>query len=331
MRPIAALFSLLVFLAASCSPKIKIDVVGGFADIREHTVAGQKDGPLKVAVIDVEGLIADTGRPGLLGPSRNPVDQIVMRLSMAGEDGDVRAVILRINSPGGTVAASDMLYREISDFRNRTGKPVVVSMGEVAASGGYYIALASDRIIAEPTTITGSIGVVIPTLNFSEGLNRIGIRARTLTSGPNKDLANPLEPMEEGQYAVLMRMVDDFYARFRTLVVDRRPALAADRIDELTDGRVLTGSDALAAGLVDQTGGIREAFTEAKSLAGITHARLIKYADEDRPPGSVYGPSATMAPNAGTTQINVLQLSVPSLNQIGSTSGFYYLWIPPGW
>jgi len=287
-----------------------------------------------VAQIDLDGLIADRETFDLLGGGTNPVNELVVRLARAAQDPAVRAVLLRVNSPGGTVAASELVYTELERFR-AGGKPVVVSMGEVAASGGYYAALAADEIVAQPSTITGSIGVIIPTLNVSSGLNRLGIDARAITSGPNKDLANPLEPRRAEHDAILQHMVDQFYAEFRNRVIERRPGLDPARLDEVTDGRVLTGADAMEAGLVDRLGDVRVAFDLAKALAGVEHARLIKYTyEESNRPRSPYAPSAsapTGAADASRVNVNTgLQFSLDhplaSLGPLQPTP--HYLWLP---
>jgi protease-4 len=177
----------------------------------------------------------------------------------------------------------------------------------VGASGGYYLALGADTILAEPTSITGSIGVIMPTVNVSEGLAMIGIRSRSITSGPNKDLANPMEPMRDAQYAVLQQMVDEMYARFRGLVVERRPGLSAGNLDMATDGRIVMGDRAKELGLVDELGGLREAFARAKAMARLERATLVKYADPATPPRSIY--STTGGPER---EINLVQLKLGS-------------------
>ncbi|MEL7474246.1 MAG: signal peptide peptidase SppA [Planctomycetota bacterium] len=297
--------------------------------------AGATSASPVVAQIDLDGIIADRESFALLGPGENPVNELVVRLAQAAGDDDVRAIVLRINSPGGTVAASDLLYEEIRHFRASTEKPVVVSMGEVAASGGYYAALAADEIVAQPATITGSIGVIVPTINVSGGLSRLGIDSRSLTSGPNKDLANPLEPRDPAHEAILQGIVDEFYVTFRNRVIERRPGLDASRIDELTDGRVVTGAQAHRAGLVDHTGDVRVAFERAKSLAGLGPSRLVKLLyDESNRPRSPYSPTAS-APTPATKTSNVHINQGIQLNA-GATSWStrelrpmaYYLWLP---
>lgn len=306
--------------------------------LKQRTVAQDATASLRapaVAQIDLSGLIADREAFDLLGAGPNPLDEFVVRLEHAAADPDVRAVIIRINSPGGTVAASDLLYDEIARFKRNTSKPVVVSMGEIAASGGYYAALAADEIVAQPSTLTGSIGVIIPTLNISSGLNRLGIDSKSLTSGPNKDLANPLEPRDARHDAILQTIVDEFYNDFRAKVLERRTNLDTGRIDEVTDGRILTGADAHRAGLVDHLGDIRTAFDRAKDLAGLESARLVKYLySNSNRPRSPYTPAAaapdTRAPHATHLNLNQgVQVNLDAQSAIQHLRPVaYYLWLP---
>jgi protease-4 len=323
------LLSLALVLGISGCGRPSITFALGPGDERlQEAVVIEEGADVKVAQIDVRGLIADDRRAGWFGSGTNPVDDLVARLEKASKDGQVRAVLLRINSPGGTVAASESMYREVRRFREKSGKPVVVSMGEVAASGGYYLAMAGDEVIAQPSTITGSIGVIIPTVNFSDGLSRIGIHARSVKSGANKDLANPLEPMREEQYAVLQHMVDEFYAEFRSLVIERRnrPEVTA-KANGLMDGRVFTGREAAEVGLVDRTGDLRDAFERAKTLAGLKSAKLVKYHSEGETPKTAY--AAAPAPGVGAgVEVNVL--NVEGLESLLGFAGgrAYYLWMP---
>ncbi|MBY0113568.1 MAG: signal peptide peptidase SppA [Phycisphaerales bacterium] len=329
----------LLLLAATltaCTPlTVSFTLFAKDKKLVESVVDEDSNASWKVCVIDVQGLIVDAPLPGLLGPGANPVDEVVARLDRARTDASIRAVVLRINSPGGSVTGSDVLYREIRRFRELSNKPVVVSMAEVAASGGYYIALAADRILANPTTITGSIGVIVPTINFSDGLSRIGIVARSVKSGPNKDIANSLEPMKDSHYRVLQGLVDEYYAAFRQHVKDRRPNLDLARFDESTDGRIMSGREALARGLVDQLGGIREAFDAAKELAGIQAAKMVKFRLEGAAvPRTAYAdasvdlPTTPAASNPGT-EVNLLRIDASGFfpHAGPAPSSFYYLWM----
>jgi protease IV len=354
MKP--ALLLLLLTLAACAPVTVSITLFGEASRLWETELQRERGSTHKVAIIDVRGVMADRAS-GLLVQRPNPVDELTAQLQLAESDRRVAAVIIRINSPGGTVAASEMMHREIRDFSQRSGKPVVASFGEVAASGGYYLALAADHIIAEPTSITGSIGVIIPTFNFSQGLNRIGIYSRSVTSVDNKDIANPFEPMNEEHYAILKSMADEFHGQFQGTVALRRgeaprrnspapdpsarhgtaPALPTlpkrfidpDRLAQITDGRIMTGLQALNLGLIDETGGIPEAFHAAKALAGLHSARLVKYFREDAGrPRTAYA-AAGMPPAEGA-EINILQIRTGSSGLTDLHAGIpYYLYIAP--
>lgn len=321
----------LALLLPACSPLSVTFTLGGRpGELKEATVMQDKGGGAKVVMIDVRGLIVDAPRPGLFSAGASPVDELVARLKLAEEDSSVKAVVLRINSPGGSVTASDTMYREVRRFCEVTKKPVVASFGEIAASGGYYLALAADEIVTQPTTITASIGVIMPTVNVSDGLRRIGVVARSVKSGENKDLANPMEPMREGQYAVLQGMVDEFYGRFRGLVVARRPGLDTGRIDELTDGRIVTGAEAVRAGLADREGDLRDAFARAKTLAGLPSARLVKYHTGIARPLTPYSAEAEAATGGagGASEVNLVQFDFGEGGLGGLLGGgnAYYLW-----
>lgn len=305
-----------------CTPKVDVNVgLDRPGPLREAEVfADPGAGSDKVAMIDVRGVLADARRPGLLGAGPNPVDQFIAALEKAKADPNVRAVVIRINSPGGTVTASDVMHEELRRFTRETKKPAVASIGEVGASGGYYLALGADRIVAQPTSITGSIGVIIPTVNVHEGLASIGIHSRAITSGPNKAMGDPLGPRNETHYALLQEMVDDFYSRFKGLVVSRRPGVQASDLAPATDGRVVTGRRAAELGLVDAEGGVRESFEEAKRLAGVRLARLVKYTESARPVRSAYAEGSVNLVN-----VDLASLLGPAGLEPGNA---YYIWAP---
>ena len=277
----------------------------------------------KIALVDISGLIVDAERWGLPVRGENPVARFVEALGKAQDDPRVKAVIVRINSPGGTVTACDMVYGEVQYFKERSGKPVVMLMGEVAASGGYYLACAGDEIIAHPTTVTGSIGVIIQTFNFSEGMRKIGIKGDAITSGPNKAMGSSFAPMPPEHRALLKGIVDEFYESFVDVVVANRSNLSAEDLEWITDGRVITGSRAAAVGVIDGLGDLRVAFEAAKTRARVARARLVKYHRPLEHVGSAY--AAAPAPQTAT-QINLLQLNLAG--DLTGRPGFYYLWDP---
>jgi protease-4 len=220
-----------------------------------------------------------------------------------------------------------MMYREVERFRQRTGKPVVALMMDVAASGGYYLAVSADHIVTYPTTVTGSIGVLVQTISVKPALSRIGIEARALTSGPNKDAGSPFNVMTEDQQATLQHLVDTFYGRFTDLVRQRRPDIPEDRFAMVTDGRVVTGVDAVELGLADEVGDLYDAFARAKDLAGIDAAKLIVYHRPLEYVASAYA-GVPAAPGVGT-QVNIAQFNLGGLVPgLDPPFGFYYLWQP---
>jgi len=337
--PVILLALLGCALTGGCLPtKFVIDLAPGDGSLKPAVVMrdeGASDSGTRIAMIDVIGLISETPSSGIFSGASTGIDGLMTRLDEAARDPKVKAIILRVNSPGGTTAGSEVMYTEIRRFREQTGKPVVVSMGEVAASGGYYISLAADHIVAQPTTITASIGVIAQTFNFSKGMDRYGIQGRAVVSGPNKDMSNPFEPPVEEHYILMQGIVDEQYHAFRDLVAHRRPGAAANAaaFAELTDGRVVTGRDALRSGLVDSLGTVRDAFAQAKDLAGVTSAVLIKYHPESStPPRSPYAAGAgAPTPENANPAISLgagpIQVEARGIDVLGP--GFYYLWIAP--
>lgn len=288
----------------------------------------------RIAMVDVTGLIVNGSRKGLLSQSENPVGRLHEQLETIRDDDSVKALVLRLNTPGGTVTASDAMYREIERFQRESGKPVIALMMDTAASGGYYIACGADRIVAYPTSVTGSIGVIVQTFSLKPAMSRIGIQAEALTSGKNKDAGSPFSTLTPEHREVLQEMVDDFYGRFRNLVRENRPGIPEDQFDKVTDGRVLTGTDAKELGLVDQNGDLYDAWQLAKRLADVEHAHLALY----HRPGAFAGSAYAKAPQAGApraggtgggTQINLAQINLADTFGIGDqTMTFLYVWRP---
>ncbi len=312
----------LLALAGCTRMRFVVDLVPREEELAETVVMEDRGASAKVAMIDLTGLIINAPRPGFPTGGENPVARFTESLEKAARDGRVRAVLVRVNSPGGTVTASDVIHGEIERFKERSGKPVVVLMDSVAASGGFYVACAGDEVIAHPTTITGSIGVIIQTFNFSEGMRKVGIRADAVTSGPNKAMGSPFEPMPEEHRALLQGLVDEFYQGFVAVVTERRPGLDREELAWIADGRVVTGRRAAEVGLVDGTGSLADAFDAAKRRAGVAKARLVKYHRPLEYVGSAY---AGAQPGAAP-EINLLQLRLDGLPS--DQPGFYYLWVP---
>jgi protease-4 len=274
----------------------------------------------KVAIIDINGMILNARSSGLLGSGDNPMSLFRERLDVAAVDKHVKAVVLRINSPGGAVTASDIMYQEVLNFRRDTGKPVIACMMDVAASGAYYIAMGCDKVYAHPTTVTGSIGVIMSLYNATGLFAKIGVTSDPIKSGPNKDIGNPARPMTEEERGILQGMVNSFYDQF-VQVVARGRGLPEAQVRALADGRVYTGLDAKKAGLVDEVGYLEDALRDAMCMAGIKDAAIIAYDRGDGYRGSIYAAMPKIP-----SEIHV-KLDLPGFsNPSGAT--FMYLWEP---
>lgn len=288
----------------------------------ETTVGGDKGMFIwnKVAIIDLDGVIMNERTYSMFGAGENPVSLFVEKLDAAERDSSVRAVIIRINSPGGGVTASDIMHERLMKFRARRGIPVVALIEDVGASGGYYVACGADRILAHPTSITGSIGVIMQTLSLAGTMRMIGIEAKAVTSGPMKDMASPFKPLDKKDLAVLQTIIDAYYERFLTVVGKSRTSLSAEKVRELADGRIYSATQALDNGLIDSLGYMSDAFELAKKLSKTTRARAIIY---HRPYGYRANFYSTAVP--GPPQINLINISAKSLLD-SARPRFMYLW-----
>jgi protease-4 len=230
----------------------------------------------RIAVIDIDGFIGAGHLPLGIEAGANVAD-VKERLDRAAADPAVRAVVLRINSPGGEVSASDAIYDEVARFRRDSGKPVVAACIDLATSGGYYVALAADRIVGAPTAITGSIGVVMNLVNVEGLFGKIGLRAESIKSGGMKDIGSPVRAMSDEERKVLQGINETLFNRFLALVRERRPAMTQADLALVADGRVIPAPRALELHLFDRIGYLRDAIAEARDLAGIRSADVVLY------------------------------------------------------
>lgn len=218
-----------------------------------------------IALIHLSGVIADGEESGTLLNPQSGVGGVIRALREVRESNNFKAVILVINSPGGTVGTSQELYDEVKRVR-ASGKKVVVSMGDIAASGGYYVAAGADKIVAHPGTLTGSIGVIFNTMNFEEVMKKVGVKPEVVKSGPYKDIGSSTRAMTPEERRILQNLIDDSYDQFVTAVSEGRNMPKA-RVKALADGSIYTGRQAKTLGLVDQLGGYEEALDLVKKLA----------------------------------------------------------------
>jgi protease-4 len=274
----------------------------------------------KIAMIEVEGMLANARTGGLFQAQENKLSLFTQQLNAARNDADVKAVVLRVNSPGGTVTCSDAMYQMIRKFRKETGKPVIASAQEVMASGAFYVSCASDTIVAQPTSVVGSIGVIMELFEVEQGLAKIGVYSRAIKSGALKEMGSPFKAMSPEERAVMQGMVDEYFGRFVS-VVQTKCHIPEQQLKESTDGRVFSGEQALARGLVDRIGLLEDAIQLAKEKANAPSAKVIMYKRPYGYSGSIYASGSTPPAQAG-----VVQLALPE--SLARPTGFYYLWEP---
>lgn len=227
----------------------------------------------RVALIEVSGAITDEGASGALGGSTQGARDVIESLDAARLDPTVKAVVIRVNSPGGSASASQEMYQAV----RRVGKPVVCSMGDLAASGGYYVAAACDTIYANGSTLTGSIGVISQFLNYQNLFKKLGLDQATIKSGRFKDAGNPARPLTPAERQLFQAMIMNVYEQFVSDVAQgRKGKLTRAQILKLADGRVYTGKQAVENKLIDKLGGLHEAIQEAAKRGGISGEPKIK-------------------------------------------------------
>ncbi len=235
---------------------------------------GFQVGP-QIAHIDVEGIITSQAAGSFFGEAESMAERIVDDLESASENENIAAIVLRINSPGGEVTASDKIFHAVE--KAKAVKPVVVYMDSVAASGGYYVACGATEIIANETTLTGSIGVIIQTLSYYELFDKIGLDALVFKSGELKDTLSGARRMTPEEEAYVQGMVDQMYEKFLGIVAAGRGLEKNALRVGIADGRVMSGIDALNEKLVDATGYLEDAYDRARELGGSPDAEVFRY------------------------------------------------------
>lgn len=280
---VALCASVLVNFILAAAAFRQMEGVGGEVETRPRfremiVEKGARGTDKKIAVISLRGLIS-SGVAGNVGESM--VDDLRWELEQARNDNHVKAVVLEIDSPGGEVTASDMIYNAVA--KTRAKKPVVVYMESLAASGGYYVSCGGKYLMANETSITGSIGVIIQTLNYEQLFNKIGLSAVIFKSGKFKDMLNGARPITPEERELVQSFIMKTYERFLGIVARERNLPAETLRNGIADGRILSGRDALENKLIDGLGQLEDAYAKAKELGEAADARVVKYG----PPGGL--------------------------------------------
>ncbi|UCH97177.1 MAG: signal peptide peptidase SppA, partial [Candidatus Aminicenantes bacterium] len=274
-------------------------------------------------VMDLNGAIGINQNPGILNREGNLLSSIYYRLKKASEDPYVKGIILRLDTPGGEGTASDIIYNEILRFREKTGIPVVALMMGVAASGGYYVACGCDVIMAHPTTITGSIGVIAILPGFKEVLDKVGIEVNVIKSGKMKDAGSPWKDLSQEERTYYQHMVDELYHNFLQVVHrNREDVLSMAEIKKIADGRVFHAKKALELKLIDAIGYFDDALQKVLSLASLRDANVIAYTYHPSRKTNIYANEAP-GDKPFSLEIKPFENLLPSLK-----TGIYYIWYP---
>ncbi len=287
----------------------------------EYTLEGTGDE--KILMLPIEGTISDAPSRGLLRDRPGLVQNVMAQLRKAESDPQIKALVLKINSPGGSVTASDVLYHEIQAYQSRTGVKVIALFMGLAASGGYYVALPSDRIVAHPTTVTGSVGVIFIGPRIDGLMTKIGVAVEVNTSGPNKDTGSPFRPRTAEEQVLIQELTDTLGQRFIDLVKTHR-RLSPTALEEVRTARIFLAPKALELGLVDAIGYAGDALETARREAGLEDdARVVVYRRNEYPDDTVYNSAA----RGGKPQPALVDLGLPTA-MLETRTGFYYLWSP---
>jgi protease-4 len=276
---------------------------------------------VKIAIVDVDGLLLNMDFTGPYSLGENPLALFREKLDAIAADDRVGAVVLRINSPGGSVTAADVMWRDLRDFRQCTHKPVVACLMDVGAGGAYYLACAADRILAHPTSITGGIGVILNLYNLRDLMAQYNVIAQEIKAGPNIDIGTSARNLTPDGKQLLQAMADEFHARFRRVVQHARPQVDANQPTTF-DGRVFTAQQALARHLIDHIGYLDDAVRLAEEMGQIQGARVVVYHRPNDPARSAYG----VTPNI-PLQATAIPLSMPGLDR-SRLPAFLYMWQP---
>ena len=285
----------------------------------------------KIVLLDISGVITTEERSGLFGQQSSTLADVRDVLDKAEKDGRIKALILRIDSPGGEVTASDIIYEQIRRFkqqRRKNDQPVVViaSLLGQGTSGGYYVALAADKIYAHPTTLTGAIGVIAVFPKLAGLTRKLGVDVRVIKSADKKDIGSLWRDFTAEEQKILQQTIDEMFERFVQIVTENRPQLDRETTLRLADGRMYTAQQALDLRLVDGIAYLDEVIEKAKSLAGIRDAAVVTYQRTSQFEGGIYSHAPTAPPTAA--EVSLFRIDGGGLFAPWRMPGFYYLWMP---
>lgn len=318
---ILILFVLVAIFLSGCAI-INVPLFTPTQSLKERVLEGE--GNRKILLLDISGIISEKkGSIMRLREQASIVANIKEVLKKAESDDAICGLILRINSPGGTVTASDIIHHELMLFKKKTGVRITACLMDVGASGAYLVATVADEIIAHPTTITGSIGVIALKFNVEGLLSRIGIEQETIKSADKKDIWSPFRPSTPEERKIMQAIIDNFHKRFVSIVTKGRKPLTRKDVEKLADGRIFTADQALEAKLIDRVGYLDDAVKITKQSLGIEKASIITYYRPGTYKGSIY----SALPKAHQNTVNLIAINGEGLTTPPGVQ-FMYLWLP---
>lgn len=298
-----------------------IQLTPQIAPFEEKVLSG--DGPEKALLIDIHGVIHNQEQRSLAGfpLELGMVERVREILDQAAKDNSLRVLILRVNSPGGTVTSSDILFHEFKSFKEKRKVKIYVTVVDMAASGAYYLALAADRIMGHPTSLVGSIGVIALKVNLKDLMGNVGVDVEVVKSGDKKDFMSPLRPLTPEERRLFQETIDHFHNRFVGLVAENRPQIGLDKVKKLADGRIYTADQALENGLIDQIGYLDDAINGIKEDLHLPSLQVVTY----QRPGE-YKPNIYSS-LPGNLPINLVNIDL-GLHLDRTSPNFLYMWLP---
>jgi len=318
---ICSVFFILLF--SGCA-YVNVSVIQPVTPLKEQVIEGK--GQAKILLLNISGFISEIGRSDRLKLQHSPslVSEVRETLQKAMKDNSIAGVIVKINSPGGTVTASDIIYHELMNFKKQKQVPVYACITSLGTSGAYYIAAAADKVYSHPAAVTGSIGVIALKFNVAGLMTKLGIEEETIKSGDKKDLFSPFRELTPEEREIMQSIIDELHERFVDIVFNQRKGtLNRQELEKLADGRIYTAGSALKLKLVDRIAYMDDVITEMKTSLGIRDASIISYGRNGEYAGSIY--SSTSVPNS-----SLLEMIGDYTDGHSSLPGFafLYLWNP---
>ncbi len=314
----------LILLCSSCSPRITLFRTPAETPLKERLISGRPDsGTPKILLIPLRGFISDYPTSGLLGARPSMVQDVVAQLRLAQKDTNIKAVVLMVNSPGGTITASDILYHEISRYKDASNATVTACFLDIATSGAYYASLAADKIFAHPTSLTGSIGTIMLMPSLDGLMGKIGVEVNAYKSGKLKDMGSLFRKPTPEEQNLFKDIIDDLNSRFLHLAQTHRE-LTKDQLKEVSSGRVFTARQALQMGLVDKIGYIDDVLASIRKQNNLpSETTIVAYRRAETANDNEYNI---------TTAFDSKPITLMDLGPLSTASkikaGLYYIWEP---